>query len=83
MNIIGNDGNFIDSNDNLPIERFAQKELDIFQTYDELRDVKVPTDPQKFYEDFGLFEHPLTRQPVPKLTSYQYKIIQQQGYTMI
>lgn len=72
MNIIDPDSSFIDSRSTDPIERMSLKELDIFQTYDELKDVKVPVDPQKFYEDFGLFEHPLTRQPVPKLTSYQY-----------
>jgi hypothetical protein len=72
MNIIGKNGTFIDSKDGTDYEVLAQKELDILQSYDELKDVVVPIDPQKFYEDFGLFEHPLTRQPVPKLTSYQY-----------
>jgi hypothetical protein len=72
VNVICTDGNFIDSHVHEPLDRLAQNELDIFQTYDELADIQIPTDPQKFYEDFGLFEHPLTRKPVKKLTTYQY-----------
>ena len=32
---------------------------------------KIPSDPSIFYRDFGLLEHPLTRDPVQDLTSYQ------------
>jgi len=34
----------------------------------------IPTDPQEFYEDFGLLIHPRTDKPVPKLTPYQYQV---------
>ena len=34
----------------------------------------IPSDPQLFYEDFGLLLHPRTKQPAPTLTSYQYEI---------
>lgn len=37
-------------------------------------DTQVPAHPQKFYEKFGLLEHPKTRQPVKKLTSYQIAV---------
>ena len=72
MNIIGQNRLVINSKDSTEGDMLARKELDIFQTYDELQGIHVPTDPQEFYEDFGLFEHPLTRKPVPKLTTYQY-----------
>lgn len=31
----------------------------------------APKDPDQFYQDVGLFEHPRTQQPVPHLTAYQ------------
>jgi len=34
----------------------------------------IPLDPQKFYENVGLLEHPKTRELVPELTSYQKRI---------
>jgi hypothetical protein len=34
----------------------------------------IPLDPQRFYEDFGLFIHERTGQPVPKLAPYQYDV---------
>jgi hypothetical protein len=37
-------------------------------------DREIPRDPQKFYEDFGLLQHPKTGLPSPKLTSYQYDV---------
>jgi hypothetical protein len=36
---------------------------------------KVPKDPQLFYEDFGLFIHPLTQEPVKQLAFYQQEFI--------
>ena len=35
---------------------------------------QIPRDPQKFYEDFGLLQHPKTSLPSPKLTQYQYDV---------
>jgi hypothetical protein len=45
--------------------------------YSKLREIsnKVPSDPQLFYEDFGLFTHPLTQQPVKQLAFYQEEFI--------
>jgi hypothetical protein len=34
----------------------------------------VPSDPQKFYQDFGYLLHPKTNEPITKLTPYQYNI---------
>jgi len=34
----------------------------------------IPLDPDEFYQDFGLLEHPLTKKPVQHLTSYQYAV---------
>lgn len=34
----------------------------------------IPTDPDEFYQDFGLLEHPLTKLPVQHLTAYQYAV---------
>src|SRR5438132_3576491 len=34
-------------------------------------DSSIPTDPAKFYADFGYLTHPRTRQPVTELASYQ------------
>jgi len=34
----------------------------------------IPLDPDKFYQDFGLLEHPLTKLPVQHLTAYQYAV---------
>lgn len=45
------------------------KEQDFGQKYN--LDTQVPAHPQKFYEKFGLLEHPKTREPVKKLTAYQ------------
>lgn len=55
--------------------------------YSKLREISksVPSDPQLFYEDFGLFTHGLTQQPVPKLAFYQeefIKIIDQYKYAL-
>jgi hypothetical protein len=44
-----------------------------WQTLKEVQQ-SVPSDPQRFYEDFGLLTHPRTQQPVSKLTAYQYEI---------
>jgi hypothetical protein len=35
---------------------------------------EIPLDPQKFYEDFGLFIHERTGEPVKKLAPYQYDV---------
>jgi hypothetical protein len=40
----------------------------------ELSTDSIPTDPDEFYRDFGLLEHPLTREPVQHLTAYQYAV---------
>ena len=34
----------------------------------------IPLDPDEFYQDFGLLEHPLTKLPVNHLTAYQYAV---------
>jgi len=34
----------------------------------------IPLDPDEFYQDFGLLEHPLTKLPVQHLTAYQYAV---------
>ena len=34
----------------------------------------IPLDPDEFYRDFGLLEHPITREQVPHLTTYQYTV---------
>lgn len=34
-------------------------------------DVTIPIEPQQFYQNMGPLEHPRTRQPVKRLTSYQ------------
>ena len=34
----------------------------------------ILTDPDEFYKDFGLLEHPLTKLPVQHLTAYQYAV---------
>lgn len=47
-----------------------KKVLRSVPTFD-LTDDSVPIDPQQFYQNIGLLEHPHTRQPVKKLTSYQ------------
>jgi hypothetical protein len=52
-------------------DNFNAINIEELQTTNDLLHEPIPTDPQKFYEDFGLFEHPLTRKPVKKLTSYQ------------
>ena len=31
----------------------------------------IPQDPNSFYQDFGLLQHPYTKQPVERLTEYQ------------
>ena len=31
----------------------------------------IPQDPDSFYQDFGLLQHPYTKQPVERLTEYQ------------
>jgi len=36
--------------------------------------VNIPSDPDEFYQDFGLLHHPLTQKPVEHLTAYQYQI---------
>lgn len=36
--------------------------------------IMIPSDPEKFYQDFGLLKHPLTHQPVKHLTPYQFQI---------
>lgn len=36
--------------------------------------ITIPSDPEKFYQDFGLLKHPLTHQPVKHLTPYQFQI---------
>lgn len=48
-------------------------------TSDTAQDVRhfddfIPLDPQEFYEDFGVLEHPRTGLPVPKLAPYQYQL---------
>lgn len=42
----------------------------------ELRNIidSIPNDPQEFYKDFGLLEHPRTGQPSEKLAAYQYEL---------
>ena len=37
-------------------------------------DTEVQADPQLFYQDLGLLEHPDTREPVEKLTPYQISV---------
>jgi hypothetical protein len=71
LKLIKPDGGIIDSKDKDIQPNFNSKYLDEFQTAGELLNDYVPTDPQKFYEAFGLFEHPTTRKPVLELTSYQ------------
>jgi len=68
------DGALVNSRDKDIMPKFQSQHLDEFQTSDELLNETVPTDPQKFYESFGLFEHPTTRKPVLKLTSYQQAV---------
>ena len=34
----------------------------------------IPLDPDEFYRDFGLLQHPLTKLPVQHLTAYQYAV---------
>lgn len=65
------DGALVNSKDKEILPKFQSQHLDEFQTSDELLNEIIPTDPQKFYESFGLFEHPTTRKPVLQLTSYQ------------
>lgn len=43
-----------------------KKEEEIFKQVD-----RIPTDPQEFYKDLGLYPHPQTGEPVPKITAYQ------------
>lgn len=50
-----------------------RKELESNKHYESLN-FRIPKDPQKFYEDFGLLRHPETNKPCPKLTAYQYEI---------
>ncbi len=35
---------------------------------------QIPLGPQLFYQDFGLLQHPRTRQPVERLAEYQIKV---------
>ncbi len=72
MLLFTSDGRKINLHDKDIVTLFNMKNLTQYQTSDDLLSEKVEVDPQKFYEDFGLFEHPTTRKPVPKLTSYQY-----------
>ncbi len=70
--IEGEHGTFIDSSDKEVKPRTLARNIEQLQTSNDLLNDRIAVDPQKFYEDFGLFEHPLTRKPVDKLTSYQY-----------
>ena len=41
-----------------------------------ISDFEIPTDPQAFYEDFGLLAHPSTKKPAKELLIYQREIWQ-------
>jgi len=56
------------------ISKNLKKELKKYGNKIDIPKFKIPLDPQKFYEDFGLLVHPRTNEPVRKLTPYQYQI---------
>lgn len=74
MIIHGQDNSLIDSGDRDTVKKVAMEELDIYRNLEDLSSIEVPRDPQAFYEDMGLLEHPATRQPVKKLTFYQKNV---------
>ncbi len=70
--ILSNDGHVIRYDKNT-VDDLAHSVLDIYQQNTSLP-TDIPLDPDEFYRDFGLLEHPVDGRPVPHLTSYQREL---------
>ncbi len=71
--LLSNDRRRVIRYDKDSIEDLAKQYLDIYQLDSELP-TDIPLDPDAFYRDFGLLEHPSSGKPVPHLTHYQKEL---------
>ena len=57
------------------IKKLQRRAITLYHTSETSKlPTDIPLDPDEFYQDFGLLEHPLTKLPVHHLTAYQYAV---------